>query len=129
VRTRQVVIIVLAFLVVAGMAVGGTLWLTRPGDGAVRVESYLTGPDERQLTVRFTLGIGDAVTLARFEERGDQVVVTLRSRSPEGPRNDLGLLYEMTATLVSPVSTRRIVDGSSGATVSLFVGFRLRRSR
>ena len=117
-RARQAVIIIVALLVVAGIATGATLWFTRSGDTAVRVDGFRLPANERQLTVRVTLGAGDTITLARFDEHGGDITVTVRYRSPSGPRNDIGLPYEITATLVAPVGGRTIVDGSSGQTVN-----------
>ena len=103
-------------MVVAGLAVGATLWFTRSGDAATHIDGFLR-PDEQHLTVRITLGQGDTITLARFEEHGNDIAVTVRLRSPSGPRNDIGLPYQITATLVAPIGSRTIVDGSSGETI------------
>src|SRR5262245_24473665 len=122
-RARQAVSVTLALLVAVVATAAATFWLTRDGDAPARVEGYLLSTDlqlpyhDLQMTVRFTLGVGDIVTYARFEERGDRVVVTVRYRSPSVPRNDLGKPYELTATLDAPVGTRTVVDGSSGQTV------------
>ena len=67
--------------------------------------------------MRVSLGQGDTITLAGFEEHGSDIVVTVRLRSPSGPRNDIRLPYQITATLMAPIGTRTIVDGSSGQTI------------
>lgn len=116
-RTRQVVTTTLALLVVVAITAGATVWLTQSTDSAARVESFRRHADDRKLTVKVTLGIDVAVTLLRFEERDDQIVVTVRLQAPEGSYPALGLGYEFTATLYTPVGTRKVVDGSSGDTV------------
>ena len=115
-RVQQPIRTILALLIVAGVATGATLWFTRSGDHAATVEGF-SRSDERHMTVRVTVGEGDTITLARFEEHGSDIVVTVRLRSPSGPRNDIGLPYQITATLVAPIGVRTIVDGSSGATI------------
>lgn len=120
--TRSKLTITLTLLALAALAVGATLWFTREGDAAARVEGYRSAADGRQITVRFTLGIGDTITMARFEEHDADIVVTVRYRSPGGTRNDRGLLYEITATLLEPVGSRTIVDKSTGVTVPQLPG-------
>jgi hypothetical protein len=124
-RTRQVVTTTLALLAVVAVAAGATLWLTRsndePTDTATRVEWYRRSADGFALTVGVTLGVDVTVTLLRFEERDDQIVVTVRMRRPVlGDRIDIpavGLGYVITAGLLRPIGTRTVVDGSSGDTV------------
>jgi hypothetical protein len=127
-KTRQAVSVTLALLVAVVATAGATVWLTRNPDAPARVEGYLLSTDARlpyhdlQVTVLFTLGVGDTVTYARFEERGDRVVVTVRYRSSSGPRTDLGKPYQVTATLDAPIGSRTVVDGSSGRTVPRLPG-------
>jgi hypothetical protein len=47
----------------------------------------------------------------RFDERDDRIVVNVLYRVTEKPL-DLSPLYEITATLYTPVGTRIVVDGS-----------------
>ncbi|MEV6924577.1 hypothetical protein AB0M46_08720 [Dactylosporangium sp. NPDC051485] len=108
---RLVVVVVLLLAAAAGTV----FWLARPGDGPVTIDGYRRpGSDDRRLTVRFTLGVGDTITLARFEERPDAVVVAVRTRAPSGNGPDIGLPYELTATLYAPLGARRVVDARTG---------------
>jgi hypothetical protein len=107
-------LIVAAVLLLAATA-GAVFWLTRPGDGPVRLDGYQRSTaDDRRLTVRFTVGVGDTITLARFEERADTIVVTVRVRTPSGTAPAIGLPYALTGTLYAPVGTRRVIDGETG---------------
>jgi len=64
--------------------------------------------------VRFTLGVGDTITLARFEERADTIIVTVRLRTSSANSPAIGLPYELTGTLYTLVGTRRVIDGETG---------------
>jgi hypothetical protein len=127
-KSRRAVGVTLALLVAVVATAAATVWFTGHRDAAARVEGYGLSTDARlpyhdlQVTVLFTLGIGDTVTYARFEERGDRVIVTVRYRSSPGPRTDLGKPYQLTATLDAPLGTRTVVDGSSGQTVPRLPG-------
>ncbi|MFG2040664.1 hypothetical protein [Dactylosporangium sp. NPDC048998] len=84
-RFPLVVVAVLLLSVAAGTA----FWLTRTGDGPVTIDAYRrSGSDDRRLTVRFTLGAGDTITLAvlsvtlwisPISERGFHLVRSVRS--------------------------------------------------
>jgi hypothetical protein len=117
-RGRQTIGIIVALFVGAAVTFGATRLLA-PGDYAARIEDYLVAADQRQLTVRFTMGVGTTITLARLDEHDTDIVVIIRLRDPSGPHTDLGLGYKLTATLQLPVGGRYIVDGSSGESVPL----------
>ncbi len=127
-RARRALTVTAALLVLVAVTAGVTRWLASPGGAPVRIDGYLLPVDDRlpydalRLTVRFTLGTGDTVTYARFEERDDRVVVTVRYRSAGGTGASIGKPYDLTATLEERLGSRTVVDGSSGETVARLPG-------
>lgn len=119
-RTRTVVAAVVAVLLVA---TGVIVWRAQPGDAPATFDGYLLPPPDprftpeqggHKVTVRFTLGIGDRITLARFEEQPDRVVVTVRIGTSGANAPAIGLPYDLTATLYQQLGTRQLVDAATG---------------
>jgi len=106
---------------VIGLAVL-TVWIfveSMNASGTAQIVGYQHTGDDRKLVVVVGIGLGDDIAERQVQENANEVRITVRTRTPSGPRAAVMIYTPVTVSLREALGTRAVYDDKARAVPDL----------